>query len=332
MQPKKSDLVRKFITENPKFKSKKAIAQALLDKYPETFNDLESVRTIVRYVTGANGDKNREGIADPQKNKFFYNGLDKWAAENLNTENAPWDDPFIIPTSIKELNIIADIHSTHLDHKVLQKFLKATTNKEALLINGDLLDSESLSRHLKNGNVIDYGAELELGHTLLKELKAEFNHVYFKHGNHDFWLERFLLTNAREIFKVLGLDLDSLLRVGELGIDTIHNLRYISYGDLDIVHVHEFPGFGNGKFPSVGLLDKWQSFKHSYNVKVLCSHSHKNDMTIGKKSKTGEFGQAWVTPAMCRKGAQYAPYAPWDNGWCVARQTDKGTEVETIVI
>lgn len=325
----KRDIARKFITENPKIKSKKEIARQLSEKHGNT---LEYWRAAVRQVTGSAGDRHRSRIKDPQLQKFFYNGFERWAEENLNTEQTPWDDPFIIPNSIKQLNVIADLHSVHLDYKVLQKFLKATTNKEALLINGDLLDSESLSRHLKGHNVIEYEREIELCHQILKGLKEEFNHVYFKHGNHDFWLERYLLTNAREVFRLLGLDLGSLLRCGELGVHSIHNLKYVQYGDLDILHGHEFPGFGNGKFPSVGILDKWQTFKHAYDVKVMCSHSHREDKTMSRKSKTGEFGQSWVTPAMCRKSASYAPYAGWDNGWANVINNDGVTEITLVKV
>lgn len=327
----KRDLVRQFITENPKLKSKKEAGKQLAKKYPDKFKDAEAARHYIRGVTGSAGEVHRR-LVDPEKTKFFYSGFEKWAEENLNTEPAPWDEPFIIPTSIKELNIIADLHSVHLDYKVFQKFLKATSNKEALLINGDLVDSESLTRHLKGPSAISYESEIETCYKILEGLKQEFNHVYFKEGNHDFWLERYLLNNARDIFKVKGFSLKEILKLGELGVHHIHNLKYISYGDLHIVHGHEFPGFGMGKFPANGLVDKWQTFIHSYTVKILCSHSHRADHRISQKSKTGEFGEAWVTPAMCRKGAQYAPYSGWDNGWAVARQTEKGTEVDLVVV
>lgn len=324
-----ADLIRKFITENG-FKDKKEIARQMLKKYPEVFKNLESARTRVRAVTGAQGDKHRNQISDPEKTKFFYNGFEKWADENLNTELRPWDTPYQIPAH-KQLNVIADLHSVHLDHKVMSSFLKNTKDKTALLINGDLMDSESLSRHLKGHNLIEYEKELEICHQILKGLKEEFDHVYFHEGNHDFWLERYLLCNAREIFRLRGIGLVELLRLGELKVHHIHNLSYMTYGDLDILHGHQFAGFGAGKFPSVGLVDKWQTFKGKYDVKVMCSHSHRNDHTISRKSKDGKFGEAWVTPAMCRKGAQYNPYAGWDNGWAVLKNNDGIVDVEMIV-
>lgn len=328
----KSDIVRDFITKS-KITSKKEIARQMVELHPDKFKTIEDARALVRYVTGSTGGKRRELFKDIDKRSFFYNGFDKWATENLNTEPRPWDEPFIIPDSIKELNVIADLHSIHLNPKVMQKFMKQTTNKEALLINGDLMDSENLSRHIKGHNVIEYEKELNICHNILKELKKEFTHVYFKEGNHDFWLERYLLTNAREIFKLLGLDLKTLLRLGELGVHHIHNLRYIKYGDLDIVHGHEFSSaYGNGKFPATGYIDKWQTFRGIYDVKILAAHCHRQDYTVSKRSKTGEYGMGWVMPAMCRKAAGFNPYAGWDNGWAKLYNNDGNVNVKIVVV
>lgn len=309
----KSDLIRKFIDKHPNIKGKKTIAKELMVLHPNVFKDLELTRYMVRKVTGSAGEG--RDFKDQRLHKYFFSGFEQWAQDNLNTEPEPWHEPFKIPKSIKQLNIIADLHSVFLDKEVMKKFIRATKNKEALLINGDLMDSSSLSRHLKVHNTVEYDKELELCHQILKGLKQEFDHVYMKQGNHDFWLERYLLTNAREIFKVRGLKLGELLRLGELKVHEIHNLQYIEYGDVDICHGHEFAGFGMGKFPATGLLDRWQSFKGAYDVKIVCSHCHKADIAMSRKSKDGKFGQAWVTPAMCKRGANYAPYAGWDNGW-----------------
>jgi hypothetical protein len=326
----KSDLIRKVITERG-YESKKGLAQYLVKTYPDIFKDVEATRTHIRILTGAGGKFSRRAYTKPEMTKFFYNGFSKWAEQNLNTETSPWNEPFVIPDSIKILNVIADLHSVHLCKKTMEAFIKNTKDKTAVLINGDLLDSEALSRHLKGHNVIEYEKELEICHQILKGLKEEFTHVYFKAGNHDFWLERYLLNNAREVFKLLGLELSSLLRVGELGVHYIHNLKYIKYGDLDIIHGHEFPGFGGGKFPATTLVDRWQTFKHQYDVKVMASHSHRQDHTLSKRSKDGLFGEGWVTPAMCRKSASYNPYAGWDNGWAELTNEEGRVTVKLIL-
>lgn len=326
----KSDLIRKVITERG-YESKKGLAQYLVKTYPKIFKDLERTRSHIRSITGASGEFSRKAYAKPEMIKFFYNGFDKWAEQNLNTEIAPWNEPFVIPDSIKTLNVIADLHSVHLCEKTMNAFIKNTKDKTAVLVNGDLLDSEALSRHLKGHNVIEYEKELEICHQILKGLKEEFTHVYYKAGNHCFWLERYLLTNAREIFKLLGLELTQLLKLPELGVHYIHNLKYIKYGDLDIIHGHEFPGFGGGKFPATSLVDRWQTFKHRYDVKVMASHSHRQDHTLSKRSKDGLFGEGWVTPAMCRKSAAYNPYAGWDNGWAELTNNEGKVTVKLIL-
>lgn len=326
----KSEIIRDFLTKNPN-RSKKDIGRLLVKQYPDLFKDAETARNNVRYVTGSHGDKKRKFMTDADKTKFFYNGFETWSKENFNLEERPWDKPFQIP-NFPVLNVIADLHSIHLDTSVLMAFLRKSKDKTALLINGDLMDSESLSRHLKGHNMIEYERELEICYSILKGLKEEFDHVYFHEGNHDFWLERYLLTNAREIFRLRGIGLKELLKLGELGVHHVHNLSYMTFGDLDILHGHQFPGFGNGKFPSVGLLDKWQTFKGRYDVKVMASHSHRNDHSISRKSKDGKFGEAWITPAMCRKSAQYNPYAGWDNGWVELINQDGKVEVNPIII
>lgn len=320
--------VRKFISKHPEIKSKKGIARELVSL--GLYTDIEDARRDVRTATGANGEADRRKTKDPEKQKFWFNGFERWADENLNNELQPWAEPFQIP-KFKQLNVIADLHSVHLDRGAFKSFIKQTKDKEAVLLNGDLLDSESLSRHLKTHNVIAYEKELSICHEILKGLKQEFTHVYFKEGNHDWWLERYLLSNAREVFRALGVSLPLLLKLPELGIHHIHNLKYWTYGDLDGVHGHEFPGFGLGKFPATGLLDKWQTFKGRYDVKILGSHAHRADQAMSKKSKDGKFGLGWITPAMCKKGAHYAPYAGWDCGWTKLNIVDGETKVQNVI-
>lgn len=322
-----NDVVKQYLRKYPNM-SKRGLAALIKRENPEMSRSIEAIRTAIRTLTGSNGEKKRKQYRFFEKSEFST-----WVQSNLKADIRPWDEPFQIPNSIKKLNIIADIHSVHLDAKVLEKFLHRTKDKTAVLINGDLLDSESLSRHLKLHNLIEYDREIEMCHQLLAGLKQEFNHVYFKAGNHDFWLERYLLGCAREIFRLRGLTIQELLQCAGIGVEFIHNLRYIQYGDLDIIHGHEFAqGFGNGKFPATGYIDKWQTFKGKYDVKILASHCHRQDTTLSKRSKDGKYGQGWVTPAMCRKGAQYAPYSGWDNGWAVARNHDGIVSVEIVVV
>ncbi len=327
----KVDLVRKYLDDNFIKKGisldlveKKGIARVMAERHPKEFPSVETARSVVREVMGQKGVKQRS--QDPQIEKYYGDAFYSWA-DQLNDEVRPWDQPFIIPTATNHLNIIADLHSVHCHKPAMEWFLKRVKNKGAVLINGDMLDSESLSRHIKLQNVVDYDRELEMTHNILKVLKSEFNDVYAKEGNHDFWLERYLLSNARELFRLRGLSVKELLRLGELKVPHIHNLQYIKFHDLDIIHGHELAmGFG-AQFIARAYAKRWQRFKRTMNVKILASHCHREDVEI-LHNQDGTFAYGYVTPAMCRKGAQYNPYGVGDIGYSEAFLTENGVQVK----
>lgn len=328
----KRDFVRDYLEKNYIQKGhsldtieKKGLARILCAKFPDKFSDVEATRLIIRGVMGQHGDVGRKDVG-PKNEKYFGDAFYRWA-EQLDEEDRPWDSPFIIPSTIKNLVIAADFHSKHCVKKAIEWMLKRTKDKSALLMNGDLLDSESLSRHIKLHKVIDYDKELEMTHELIKVFKSEFNDVYVKEGNHDFWLERYLLSSARELFRLRGLSVKELLRLGELKTPHIHNLQYIQFHDLDILHGHEIGmGFG-AKFIAKAYAGRWQRFKRNMEVKVLTSHCHRADHDV-IRNQDGTTAYGWVTPAMCRKGAQYNPYAPNDVGYSEAFLTEAGVMVK----
>jgi hypothetical protein len=323
----KADFIREYLEKNYIQKGhsldtieKKGLAKVLCTNYPNMFDDVERTRTVIRSVMGQGGKEHRADIKDTEKQKYYGDAFYSWA-EHLNGDLRPWDDPFIIPTAIDHLNIIADLHSVWCDKKVVEWFFQTVKNKGTLLINGDLLDSESFSRHLKLHNLIDYDAEIEMTYQFLKLCKQEFDTVYVKEGNHDFWLERYLLNNARELFRLRGLNVKELLKLGELQIPHIHNLQYIKFHDLDIIHGHELPmGFGS-KFIAKSYMERWQRFKQKLEVKILASHCHREDAYM-VPNIDGTYSYGWVTSAFCRKGAQYSPYGYNTNGYSEAILVD----------
>jgi len=327
------DIVRKYLDDNYVKKGisldtveKKGIARVMMKKHGKLFGDLEKARGVVRRVMGQYGNRERTKITDPEKQKYYGDAFYSWA-EELDDEVRPWDEPYQIPTALKHLTIVADFHSIHCHKPAMEWFLKRQKDKGAVLVNGDMLDSESLSRHIKLHNVIGYEKEIEMTHNILKVLKSEFNNVFVKEGNHDFWLERYLLSNARELFRLRGLTVKELLRLGELKVPHIHNLQYVKFHDLDIIHGHELPmGFG-GKFIAKAYAERWQRYKRRMDVKVLASHCHRKDVGV-VPNQDGTIAYGWVTPALCRKGAQYNPYAPWDNGYSEAFLTEDGVQVK----
>lgn len=321
----KADRVRDFIEKegivNGKLLPKRTLARMLNEKYPLIFPTVENARFSVNTVTGKLGKKNKD-ISNPELRKFF--DLDQWHSAYTD-QSQVWREPFQIPV-FNKLNVIADIHSVYVSKDALATFLKRVDDKEAILINGDLLDSQSLSRHLKTKNLFSYDHEIEMVAQFLDYLKEEFTHVYFKAGNHDYWLERYITNQAPELGKLKGVNLEEILQLSGKQIHYIHHLQPIEYGDLDILHGHELPsGFNVPNRPAMSYLRKYLNHKRQ-SVKLLCSHVHQADEAI-EKTYDGKFSKAWTTPAMCLKVAEYARFTRWDNGHTEVLNGNNGVDV-----
>jgi len=307
----KRELIHQLIGENLKdgaTLSHRTLARMAVDKWPDIFTNVEGARSVVRQMKGASGTSKRNAVA----NKEYFN-LKTWHAGYAHdpTEDV-WRTDFEIPV-FNQLTIVSDFHSVFVSKDALDKFLKNAQNKEAILINGDLLDSQSLTRHLKTKNTAKYEDEIEMSIQLLKHFKSEFNHVYYKEGNHCAWLSRYISNVAPEIGKLKGFELNEILGLTGMGVHHIHNLQPIKYGEFTICHGHEFPmGFAVPNRPALSYLRKWIHHKRT-SAKLICSHVHQADEAI-EKTYDGKISRAWTTPAMCLKAAEYARFSRWDNG------------------
>lgn len=321
----KSDRIRQLIDENiidGAVPPNRTLARMAHEKWPDIFKSVQSARDIVTAVRGLHGKRLRAQTA----HKEYFN-LKTWHEGYAHNPNDDfWRTDFEIPV-FDQLTIAADFHSVYVDRGALDTFFKTVKNKEAILINGDLLDSQSLTRHLKTKNTAKYEDEIEMSIQLLKYFKSEFNHVYFKEGNHDFWLERYLANVAPELGKLRGFNLPEILGLAGLGVHHIHNLQPIKYGEFTICHGHEFPmGFAVPNRPALSFIRKWIHHKRT-PAKLICSHVHQADEAI-EKTYDGKLSRAWTTPAMCLKAAEYARFTRWDNGHT---EVYGGTDCKNIV-
>jgi len=91
-------VVRAFLDKHPEMNESRGIAREIMKEHPGLFKDLDQARTSVRQVLGRNGNKSRKKLSHDVEKYIFRGKVDeKWAAENLNTEGRPWDEPFQIP-------------------------------------------------------------------------------------------------------------------------------------------------------------------------------------------------------------------------------------------
>lgn len=302
-----SRLAERIILENPHIKTNRTLARILIERYPDVFdNNVEKARSCIRNLRRANGNKD-------QKNMLPFYPIQEG---DLQPDEA-WQKPYRIPNTVKDLGVWSDFHSIYMEKSAVETAVSIFRDRgiKRILINGDLLDHHWLSRHVKKPNVIKLPQELAFIKKFLEELRKHFE-IDYKEGNHDFWLERYYLTRAPELLGVPELQLESLLGLKEFGINRIHNLQYIQYGDLDILHGHEKPGFFTPEYIAKCVIKWWQQYKAKMEVKVMVSHFHTTDNFI-QKNLDGSFAYGYVVGCMCKLQMDYHPYARRNHGLAI---------------
>jgi predicted phosphodiesterase len=262
----KNTIIREYLKKFPNTPNA-ALSRKIFKENPTSFIDVETIRTQIRYITGNTGTKNRKVAT----NKNLFNGPKKSNDYILPESYANDYTPYEIKQS--RILIISDLHFPYQNNEAITLALDYGKSKkiDCILINGDLIDFANISRHERDFRARSIAEEFDAVRVFLKSIRLHFQKVkiVFKHGNHDERWEKFLYSKAPEIFDVNDFQLEVLLRLGELKIETVKDKRPIKIGKLTALHGHELAGGGAGGVnPARGTFLKTLS-------NVIVGHYHK---------------------------------------------------------
>lgn len=297
---------------------KRTIARELCKLYPDIFLELEPTRHLIRQLTNQDGEARRESPAQ----------LERFTIEPESKIDLSWQKPFVIQGA-DELAVLGDFHGPTMDVDVVDEAIEAVRGVKTLLINGDLLDNHWLSRWRKDRDALMPSEEFIFIRELLEKLAKRFAKIYFKNGNHDNWLSRYVSLNASALDGVKDLKLENILGLSELGVTSIHDLQEVKFGDLSIMHGHEKPGFFTPINLAECILKWWQGYERRWDVKILVNHFHRVDETV----KTGideSIGRAWVNGCLCNTMPVYSPYGRHNHGIAIATKSKGIADVKLI--
>jgi predicted phosphodiesterase len=262
----KNKIIREYIKKFPNT-SNYALAKKILKEHPLEFNSAENIRTIIRYVTGNSGIKDSKKLSDKSLVRPARASTDYLLPESYANDYTPYE--------IKQsrILIISDLHFPYQNNKAITLALDYGKEKkvDCILINGDLIDFATISRHDKDWRSRSIAEEFDAVRAFLNTLRAHFpkTKIVFKHGNHDERWEKFLYNKAPEIFDVNDFQLEILLKLGELKIDTVKDKKPIKIGKLTALHGHELAGGGAG-----GVNPARATFLKTLS-NVIVGHYHK---------------------------------------------------------
>jgi UDP-2,3-diacylglucosamine pyrophosphatase LpxH len=140
----------------------------------------------------------------------------------------------------KRILLVPDAHHPYSDPKAWALLLKAgkRIKPDFIVVLGDLIDCYSVSSHLRDpSRRLTLEDEIESANEALDQLDdlgAKTRH--YAAGNHEFRLDRYLMSNAPEVVGLGVARIDKLLRLKERGWGYTPYGRSYRVGKLNITH------------------------------------------------------------------------------------------------
>ena len=297
-------IVKQYLEQYPSLPNRTIARKIVLEN--KQFKSVEKIRFVIRKLRGAAGQTNRIH----SKETKFYN------QEYILPEESTYNSS---PFKIKENHVLvlSDIHIPFHDKIALTTVINWGKNHivDAILINGDLIDSYQLSFFSKDPRERNYNQELEYTMEFLETLHETFNvPIYYKLGNHDIRLERYMYDHAAELVGIAEMDIAKFLHLEEFNCKIIRDSRIINIGKLSILHGHEI---GKGVFSPVNFA---RTLYLKAGISTLAGHTHQVSEHSGKRLN-GEIVTCWGTGCLCNLRPKYSPINNWSHGFAYVKNT-----------
>jgi predicted phosphodiesterase len=293
------------------------LAKKLYSENPLYFKNIEHARKLLSYHSGKSGKRNRKRQSDKSmQQEVLYNYA---PFENIPESFEEIREPYVLATSTKKILILSDIHFPYHNAAALRAAINYGLEQavDCIILNGDILDFYGLSDFSKDPSKPKFRKEIELGKWFLNELRRAFPkaQIYYKIGNHEMRLERWLMVKAPEILDCEEFRLDILLEFARHHVILIDKYTVIKAGNLNIIHGHEYKGAG-GVYPAKYIYSKSK-------VNTICGHYHRSS-TYLDKNMDGHYHGGFSTGCLCELSPDYMPYNEWVHGFAVVTMKPGG--------
>jgi predicted phosphodiesterase len=296
-----SNLIKSYLTKFPKLPSL-TLAKKIYAENNKQFADIDVVRSSIRYYRGKKGEK-------PKSQLGTFEFLDQDIEFEMPESYSETFEPYLINQS--RTLIISDLHFPYQDNEAIKIAINYGKEKQVncILLNGDVFDFASISRHEKSWRQRQVHQEFEAVRIFLNSLRQHFPKakIVFKYGNHDERYEKFLFLKAPEIFDCTDFQLEVLLKLAELKIEVVKDKLPIKIGKLTVLHGHELFGGSGGVNPARGTFLKTLE-------NVVVGHYHKTSSNT-EASMYGNVFSVHSVGCLCGKNPYFMPINKWNTGF-----------------
>ena len=220
-----------------------------------------------------------------------------------------------------------DIHAPYQDEKWLASFLKFIKyfKPDTIFIMGDLIDFYAISRFLKDPDrALRLQEEIDCAVNILKQIRYAYlkANIYYIRGNHEYRLQKYLWSNAKELAGLRCIKIETLLELERFRIKYIEQGR-LDYHGLVVKHgslVRKYAAYtAKGEFEKTGKSG-------------VSAHTHRG--AIYYQSNAGG-NYAWMECGCgCQLDAEYleGETPNWLQGWGVGhlKKTSNRFNLESV--
>lgn len=300
------DLLSKYFKKYPDMKDY-TLASMIYKENSHLFKSIDQVRSNVRVRRGHCGQDNSKDTTY-HKPKNFDTTNTKISIIN----KSPKLKTFTLPTSIKNVLFLSDIHIPYQDDMALNIAIEYGFDKkvDCIWLNGDIMDMYGASDHEKLPDHALIYEEFEVMHDFLSQLRTLFPkaQIYYKEGNHERRWLRLLMRKAQELIGMKEFELNIILKLEELKIHWIPNETLVKFGNLNVIHGNEFKGGGG--------INTARSLYLKAKTNVIAGDKHKTQDII-ENNLDNQPVKVHCVGCLCDLNPKYMPFAHtiWNLGF-----------------
>ena len=278
------------------------LAKKIYNENKLLFNNLETVRTTIRYYRGAKGEVRKEKLLDKTHIKpLAFGNKNPFALPNSYAQKR---ESYTFPLGNNNILVLSDLHVPYHDISAITAALEyGLANKvNTIYLNGDVIDCATISKFEPDPRARSFKEEADSTRALLKVIRDTFPDakIVWLKGNHDIRYEKYLFRKAPEIFDDSYYRLEERLRLNELGIELLDEQVLVYAGKLIMTHGHLTI---RGAFSPVNAA---RGVFIRAKASVLIGHQHQVSEHTEHNLK-GEMISCWSTGCLC---TLYQPYDP----------------------
>jgi predicted phosphodiesterase len=283
-----------------------------LKEHSQLTESVESIRHWVKKVVKAEREKYEtikhihtmpKQVVNPIPNKF--NLPDPKFSVTLPESYAEQRNDYVLPLANNNILVISDIHAPYQDNQALTLALEYGYDQKVntIVINGDLIDFQKISRFTPSPKSVDTQTELDIAKNVLRCIRdvSPYAKIVWLEGNHDRRYQDYVWAKAEQLAGDPHYLLSTRLDLDNMRIEFVDQCRKLKAGKLSIMHGHMIMrGAFTPVSPALGVYRKQK-------CNTMIGHVHQaSEHTEGDGN--GDITTCWSTGCLTTLHPEYDPF------------------------